>query len=342
MAINRENYEIWFIDYLDGNLDKSSTEQLYAFLENNPDLAEELQMLENVNLEASAEVFEQKEKLLKPDTALTDIPEVDYLLIKRMEEGLTRDEEMSLAGYFDANPALIISVGEYQKTRLIADETVHFPMKTSLLKRSLRPVLPAWSGIAAAFLLFLGYQGYHLIYNSQEPVSSDVQLSYMVPRHSAIIPVEDIQAEHLTLKPVKPSGIVSEPNVFTEDAIYEPKEEPAEKVLPSAFEPTLLASKGIDDLKLHVTSPNAYETGLRHMMPLYLDINNSRKRLLAEETSQNRRGVRENGILVRGLQFVDKVSGELISFDKVYDEQGNYVAFNLKTMNLEIEQKVRR
>ena len=42
MQIDRSNYEIWFIDWLDGNLNSLQVEQLKLFLDQNPDLREEL------------------------------------------------------------------------------------------------------------------------------------------------------------------------------------------------------------------------------------------------------------------------------------------------------------
>ena len=45
MIIDRSNYEIWLIDWLDGNLDEARTKQLLAFLDENPDLKEEADSL---------------------------------------------------------------------------------------------------------------------------------------------------------------------------------------------------------------------------------------------------------------------------------------------------------
>ena len=42
MQIDRSNYEIWFTDWLDGNLNSLQVEQLKLFLDKNPDLREEL------------------------------------------------------------------------------------------------------------------------------------------------------------------------------------------------------------------------------------------------------------------------------------------------------------
>ena len=42
MKITRDNYEIWFLDYLVGRLDKEGMEAVQNFLIHHPNLAEEL------------------------------------------------------------------------------------------------------------------------------------------------------------------------------------------------------------------------------------------------------------------------------------------------------------
>ncbi len=53
MQIDRSNYEIWFIDWLDGNLTGKEIEQLKLFLDQNPDLREEFNDLAPVNMVSS-------------------------------------------------------------------------------------------------------------------------------------------------------------------------------------------------------------------------------------------------------------------------------------------------
>ena len=50
MKPDRANYETWLIDYLDGNLEDSAIEALFAFLDENPDLKEEFHQLSGLVL----------------------------------------------------------------------------------------------------------------------------------------------------------------------------------------------------------------------------------------------------------------------------------------------------
>ena len=50
MKITRDNYESFFIDYIEGNLPENMIDQFLDFLNQNPDLKEELHLFEEVNL----------------------------------------------------------------------------------------------------------------------------------------------------------------------------------------------------------------------------------------------------------------------------------------------------
>ena len=46
--LSRSNYEIYFLDYYEGNLTESQRRELMSFLEQNPDLKEEFDSFVNV------------------------------------------------------------------------------------------------------------------------------------------------------------------------------------------------------------------------------------------------------------------------------------------------------
>ena len=51
MKINRHNYEKFFIDHIDGALSAADESDLKVFLEQNTDLAEELEKIHSIMLE---------------------------------------------------------------------------------------------------------------------------------------------------------------------------------------------------------------------------------------------------------------------------------------------------
>ena len=65
MSININNYEIYFIDYFDGNLPEEVVAELMLFLEANAELKEEFESFENINLTQDKIVFEDKSSIKK-------------------------------------------------------------------------------------------------------------------------------------------------------------------------------------------------------------------------------------------------------------------------------------
>src|SRR5689334_11890050 len=69
MQINRQSYEEYFLLYADGELNESERRAVEEFIDQNPDLAGELSILQDTVFESdSSIVFENKELLFKDET----------------------------------------------------------------------------------------------------------------------------------------------------------------------------------------------------------------------------------------------------------------------------------
>ncbi len=344
MKINKTNYELWFIDYLDGKLDSDAGKELDAFLKANPDLANELNSFEEIRLEPAEVNFVDRNKLEKTEADVMGIDASDYLLIKQMEEGLSKAEEITLSDSVKQDGSLIRREREFQKTNLLSDHIV-FPAKSSLLRKNFKPVyvLLSKAGFAAAVLglIFIGWELLQTNDNSYRAIT-------LIPLESSDIEVFSIDEISMQLATSSPSNYsiekelenaVESVNPGLHGGMKKERSEQKNALSGQPFRPLEVhLSKNV---RLPVELPNAYETGLRHMMPLYLDLNNERKQLFAFEDAENKKP-QEDGLFIKGLRFVDKVSGDLVNFDRMYDNEGNYVAYNLKTGGFEMERKVRR
>jgi hypothetical protein len=87
MKPDRSNYEIWFTDFLDGNLSEKQVEELNVFLKANPDLNEELNGLTPLILDPPDFVFAGKKDLGKLPENLSE-EQFDYLCIANLENDL--------------------------------------------------------------------------------------------------------------------------------------------------------------------------------------------------------------------------------------------------------------
>jgi len=153
--INHKNYEIWFLDFAEGNLSERQIELLMDFLAKNDDLRAEFDALELIKLPADDSfVFDAKDKLKRPLTANIALSQDDKLLIGELENDLDTQQKAQLEKRLKDRPALGKDQKIYQKTQLVADLSVKYPNKEEL-KRKERRVIPlrVLMQIAAALLL---------------------------------------------------------------------------------------------------------------------------------------------------------------------------------------------
>ena len=138
MKINRDNYEIFIVDYFDGNLNPEKVSELMNFLEKNPEIKEEFAGYEVVEFAPDKKIiFENKNKLKKEIiTEVNKINEKNYenYFIAKLENDLSENETADFEKFLLSNPHLNSQFQLFLKTKLQADETFVFENKTSLKK----------------------------------------------------------------------------------------------------------------------------------------------------------------------------------------------------------------
>ena len=95
MQIDRSNYEIWLIDWLDENLSDIQIEQLQLFLRDNPDLKEEFEELTTFRLNPSERSFTNKSRLQKSPSDLSET-QFEYLSVAYLENDISADQQAEL------------------------------------------------------------------------------------------------------------------------------------------------------------------------------------------------------------------------------------------------------
>jgi len=134
MKPDRSNYEIWFIDWLDGNLDSHQVEQLNIFLNENPDLKEEFNELTPFITEHPHGQFKNKESLMRSHADISD-SQFEYLCVAFLENDLTTEQKTELIEITeqDADRKRLFEL--IQKTR-ISPVSLTYSHKSILLRRT--------------------------------------------------------------------------------------------------------------------------------------------------------------------------------------------------------------
>jgi hypothetical protein len=208
MNITRHNYEEFFILYLDNELSSNDRRLVKGFVQQHPDLKEELDLLFQYKLVPDTHiVFDGKEDLIKinGDTPVT-LSNYDEWLVLYMDNELSPAQQANVEEFIAANPAVNEEFILLQRTRLQPEEIV-FADKASLYRKEekVRPMPVRWWRIAAAAILLLGIGIATAVFVNNKPAGEIVKgttsekntpLPVTVPKESNDPVNENIVAEN--------------------------------------------------------------------------------------------------------------------------------------------------
>jgi len=158
MNINHHNYEEFFILYMDNELSSDDRRMVEAFVQQYPDLKEELDILLQYKLVPdTAIVFNGKEELLKVNGE-TPISLANYeeWLVLYIDNELTPFQSNAVEQFVAANPSIQEEFSLLKRSRLLP-ESIVFANKEVLYRKEekVRPMPLRWWRVAAAVLVFI-------------------------------------------------------------------------------------------------------------------------------------------------------------------------------------------
>jgi len=151
MEINRNNYEAYFIDYLEGVLDEKLVDSFIDFIKLNPDLKEELDLFESVSAMPETISFEKKNTLYKEK--YDSEQEYNKAAVAILEEDISAEEKVEFEIYLAEHPEKKEDAALFSKTKVQADESIIFNKKDKLYRKSLGKIVLMWSSRVAAVLV---------------------------------------------------------------------------------------------------------------------------------------------------------------------------------------------
>jgi hypothetical protein len=151
MKINRNNYEAFFIDYLEGNLDERLVDDFIEFLQQNPDLKEELSLFETVSIGQEEITFNKKDSLFRE--MYDNENEFDRAAIARLEGDILASEKAEFENYLSTHPEKQKEVELFEKTKLQPDKKIVFGKKNRLYHRSAGKTILLWTTRVAAVVI---------------------------------------------------------------------------------------------------------------------------------------------------------------------------------------------
>lgn len=249
MKITRHNYEEYFILYLDNELSSADRREVELFVQQNPDLKAELDILFQSQLPVDTDVvFNRKESLLKSESATIKEDNYEEWLLSYIDNELSGAEKTMLEKFVAERPAIKKELEVLQKAKL-QPENIVFRDKSMLYRREekVRVIAINWRriAIAASLVLAVGTAAVVLFKSNEEKpadianvenrkvvpaqqnstpaspaVKEEIQDTDPAEQPLAVVPAEPIQAETANTKksavvdnPVKSDTRVKENNV---------------------------------------------------------------------------------------------------------------------------------
>jgi hypothetical protein len=367
--INRNNYETWFIDYLDGRLSDEQETMLQEFLRKNPDLKAELDGISGFSLSSpDGETMDDdfRSRLLKTPEDIPGISTLDQLCIARMEDDLSEDGIRAFDARLAEDEKLEARYEAFRHTRLQADMEVVYPGKKDLLHKTrvLTPwIITAFSSAAIlvlALILWPRYQepaadrlaGVDAAGTEAPALKPDTTAAEPATKPSAVLPEPIAPARDLRLAAAEPARKVSRAKTYREAA----GEAPEKTVEQRHFVPMESLARSVRLTGVRIPEPqndrlllaSAFPSGITSTtanealtVPQYA-LRLFRERVLGEDRSvvkKTRFSVWE--VAGAGVKKINDLAGTKMKLSREYDDQGDLLAISFNSKLVDIERPVR-
>ena len=335
MKITRDNYEIYFLDYLDSNLDETLVDEFIEFLKQNPDLKEELQLFECVTVPNEETAFSGKQKLYK---AADDSPEVnEQRIIAWMEGDLSPEESDSFEEWMNAHPEDRKTVDLFLSTKLEADLAIQYPDKINLYRQ---PAIRAWfirsARVAAVLMVAMAIWG--LWPDDLSELGVDKVVVQTLPESASTLPHESISEPTANENSSEKSEQASTSQKYADISVNQ--SEPPTSRPERPFE-TDEVTKQREPLEFAKLQPREALLTSAEFEPVLADINLTTivtqheevfEDLPVQEKIATRLGVNNfsfSKLVKSGLQVASNISNSRITYET--DPTGEIVALSLDT-----------
>lgn len=188
--INRNNYEEYLLMYLDGELSSEDTRSVELFLESNPDIKEELLLLQQTILQPEEIEFTAKHTLYRKAEGISLGNYQEYFLLY-VDNELSASEKESVETFVLQNPQLQDEFTLLKET-VLPKENIIFHNKEILYRKEekRRPIVISfrWASLAAAAMM--GLIALIIFNNGNEP--NEVAVTEPEIRENKVQPKEQL------------------------------------------------------------------------------------------------------------------------------------------------------
>ena len=332
--ITRNNYEEFFLDYLEGSLSALEEIALENFLALHPDLKAELEEMKLVILEEeSAELEKESIKEIPFRSNFSDF------CIAKLEGDLTSSEEKAFDQFLESNLEHLSEFGQYELTKLKPDYSVIIPDKNKFKKKE-KKLIPLWivSGIGIAASVLILFSIWNNLFDiSGVDIAPEQQISQTIQENteSAIIeertePVKKVEQAPVAIEnSMAVTQHIKETISETSNIRPEEKEIETEKVSIPGFSASTQV-KALENVEL---ANNEIKTSQENTLK-----NSGLAQLGMSWKSSVPKKKDQNSILYAvakyGVNKLGQIAGKKIQLEKEYDSDTEKTRLNFNTAGL--------
>lgn len=207
--INHHNYETWLMLYLDNELSTVEKQAVEAFIEDNPEVKDELISLKEVIFsEESLEAMPGKDKLLMPEIWQEDkmsLQQTQLLLLA--DNALSDEQKAGLEIAISQSPLLQKEWSLLQKTILPNEIPASMPGKENLYRHEHSRVIPlnkVFRIAAAASVIAFG-----------------IFFAFQLQKNNPVAPFDEVVIQQQQVLPSAPNDLPSEEKVLPDEKIIQ-------------------------------------------------------------------------------------------------------------------------
>lgn len=344
MKIDRSNYEIWLVDWLDGNLSDARKDELLLFLEEHTDLREEFNDLTCVTLLPPNAAFSGKNDLKKMPSELTD-NQFNLLSTGYLENDLDESQKADLFEIIEKDVERKTQFELIQKMKLYSP-AIGYKNKNKLYKRTAFQKAISFSIIGLSAAAAIALLIISAPFSTEKLPGNSINIAVAEKKTNRIIanmevsPAPVVKTERKTATEAEKTEVTAiqqtaeviyiEPVTVLIDTLSFSREKEIRKVLfTSAINlnqnyaaPTLIASSSIAEI-------SQYDDGRSNISRFFA--RTFRDKFLKEEIKKDT-PLKGYEIAEAGVSGLNKLLGWDMALDKNNDENGelNSVYFSSK------------
>lgn len=148
--INKENYPVYLLSFMEGKLKPEEMDALLQFIEEHPELKEEIEGLENIRLEPEDELYDHKEMLFR-----NPYPAEESLFVAALENDLEEEKRKAFFDWIEEDHDRKKTFLVYQQTKLKYDSEEVFEHKNKLYQNISITRFYYYAAAAAIILMLL-------------------------------------------------------------------------------------------------------------------------------------------------------------------------------------------